>query len=186
MIIRGAPNEPPGAPTGLTAAATGQTQINLSWTAPTRRPAATAISGYKIEVSTDGSTWTDLAADTGSTATTYEDTGLTAGSTRHYRVSAINSIGTGTASDTTVETTDVLVGNAFQGSDGSTTLANQSISTTFTTGSNTAGLHRDRHRGHLRRRGRRRLRGSTSTTPTTVAQPTTLRGHFEPLHVDDL
>ncbi|MDE2883889.1 MAG: fibronectin type III domain-containing protein, partial [Chloroflexota bacterium] len=129
---------PPGAPTGLAAQATGQTRIHLSWTAPTQA-GSTAISGYRIEVSTDGSAWTDLVADTGSTDTTYADTGLTAGSTRHYRVSAINSAGTGTVSGTATETADVLVGNVFQGSDGSATLANQSISTAFTTGSHTQG-----------------------------------------------
>ena len=42
----------------------------------------------------------DLVANTNSTATSYSHTGLTAWSTRHYRVSAINSAGTGTASNT--------------------------------------------------------------------------------------
>ena len=49
------------------------------------------ISGYLIEVSMDSSAWSDLESDTQSTTTTYSHTGLTAGSTRHYRVSAINS-----------------------------------------------------------------------------------------------
>ena len=87
----------PGAPTGLGAAAAGQTAINLSWTAPAN-PGTSPIGGYRIEVSTDGTAWTDLAADTGNTATTYEHSGLTAGSTRHYRVSAISAAGTGAAS----------------------------------------------------------------------------------------
>ena len=88
----------PGAPTGLTATASGTT-INLSWTAPASNGGAT-ISGYKIEVSSDdGMTWTDLVADTTSPATTYEHTGLTAGDTRHYRVSAINTAGAGGSSN---------------------------------------------------------------------------------------
>ena len=95
----------PGAPTGLTAAANGQNQIDLSWTAPSS-DGGTAITGYKIEVSMDGSTWTDLMADTASTGTSYSHTGLMAGSTRHYRVSAINSEGTGAASNTDMATTD--------------------------------------------------------------------------------
>ena len=53
----------------------------------------------------DGSNWNDLVADTGSTATDYSHTGLTAGSTRHYRVSAINSAGTGPASGIAPATT---------------------------------------------------------------------------------
>ena len=88
----------PGAPTGLTATASGTT-INLSWTAPASNGGAT-ISGYKIEVSSDGgSNWTDLVADTNSPATTYPHTGLAAGATRHYRVSAINTAGTGGSSN---------------------------------------------------------------------------------------
>ena len=89
---------PPGAPTGLTATSNGTTQIDLSWSAPSSDGGA-AITGYRIEVSADGSTWSDLEADTGSTSTSYSHTGLTAGTTRHYRVSAINSAGTGAESN---------------------------------------------------------------------------------------
>ena len=95
----------PDAPTGLTATADGQTEIDLSWTAPSDDGGA-AINGYKIEVSTGGSSWTNLVADTGSTTTSYSHTGLTAGTTRHYRVSAINSAGTGPASSSDSATTD--------------------------------------------------------------------------------
>ena len=45
-------------------------------------------------------------ADTGSASTSYTHSGLTAGSTRHYRVSAINSAGTGSASGSASATTD--------------------------------------------------------------------------------
>ena len=88
----------PGKPTGLTATASGRTQIDLSWTAPTDT-GGSAITGYKIEVSTDGSTWTDRVADTGNDGTSYSHTGLEAGDTRHYRVSAINAEGTSAPSD---------------------------------------------------------------------------------------
>ena len=94
----------PGAPTGLTATANGQTEIDLSWRAPSDNGGAD-ITGYRIEVSEDGSDWSDLEANTGSGSTTYSHTGLTAGSTRHYRVSAISSAGTGTASNTPNATT---------------------------------------------------------------------------------
>ena len=95
----------PGAPTGLSATANGQTRIDLSWTAPSSNGGA-AISGYRIEVSTDGSSWSNLAADTGSTSTSYSHTSLTADSKRYYRVSAINSAGTGSASSAANATTD--------------------------------------------------------------------------------
>ena len=100
-----APASKPGAPTGLTATADGQTEIDLSWTAPSDDGGA-AITGYRIEVSTNGSSWRDLVADTDSASTIYTHTGLTAGATRHYRVSAINSAGTGPASGTDSATTD--------------------------------------------------------------------------------
>ena len=87
----------PGAPTDLSATARGSTKINLSWTAPD----SSDITGYKIESSSDaGSNWTDLVADTGNTNTAYQHTGLSPGDTRHYRVSAINSVGTSAPSNT--------------------------------------------------------------------------------------
>ena len=95
----------PGKPTGLSATADGQTEIDLSWSAPSDGGGA-SITGYRIEVSNNGSDWTDLVTDTNSTSTSYSHTGLAAGSTRHYRVSAINSAGTGQASDTESATTD--------------------------------------------------------------------------------
>ena len=103
----------PGAPEGLTAARNGQTRIDLSWTAPSDDGGAD-ITGYKIEVSTNGSSWSDLEGNTLSASTSYSHSGLTAGSTRHYRVSAINSVGTGPASNIVTGTTDTgnTAGNA--------------------------------------------------------------------------
>ena len=81
----------PSAPTSLTATASGTSRIDLSWNAPSYN-GGQAITGYKIEISSDGgTTWTDHVAGTRSTATTYAHIGLAAGTTRHYRVSARNS-----------------------------------------------------------------------------------------------
>ncbi len=89
----------PGAPRNLAAKAASTTQIDLDWDAPDKA-GGSAITGYKIEVSTDnGGTWTDLVADTSSADTAYSHTGLSTGNTRHYRVSAINSGGTGLTSN---------------------------------------------------------------------------------------
>ena len=89
----------PGAPTGLTATPNGATQIDLAWTAPADN-GGSVIKGYQIEYSDDGGTsWSVLVADTQSIDTMYPDTTLSGGETRHYRVSAINSIGTGAASN---------------------------------------------------------------------------------------
>ena len=97
--------QPPGAPTNLTATANGQTRVDLSWRVPASDGGA-AITGYRVEVSTDDSSWSNLAANTDSTTASYSHTGLTAGSTRYYRVSAINSAGTGPASNVATATTD--------------------------------------------------------------------------------
>src|SRR5207237_706620 len=66
----------PQPPTGLTATAVSSSQINLSWTAPSNT-GGYAITGYKIERSTDGgTTWSIIQSNTGSTTTTYSNTGL--------------------------------------------------------------------------------------------------------------
>ena len=87
----------PGAPTNLTATAVSDTQIDLSWDAPSE-DGGEAVTGYDLEYSEDGNEpWTDLT--TSVTTTSFDDTGLTAGSTRHYRVAAINAVGTGAYSE---------------------------------------------------------------------------------------
>ena len=87
----------PGAPTNLTATAVSDTQINLSWDAPSE-DGGEAVTGYDLEYSEDGNEpWTDLT--TSVTTTSFDDTGLTAGNTRHYRVAAINAVGTGAYSE---------------------------------------------------------------------------------------
>ena len=103
----------PDPPTNLTAAAAGETQLDLSSTAPEDTNGSDVV-GYRIEVSTDaGTSWTDLIADTGSTITTYAHTGLESGATRHYRTSAINSVGTGAPSNVASATTDDLTPPGF-------------------------------------------------------------------------
>ena len=115
----------PGAPTGLTATASGTTAINLSWSAPAST-GGSAITGYRIEVSPNGTSgWTDQVANTNSTATTYAHTGLGGGTTRHYRVSAINTNGAGTASNvanaTTGQTTVTFGASSYTAAEGGAT-----------------------------------------------------------------
>ena len=94
----------PGAPQSLTARADGETEIDLSWSRPSN-DGGSRVTGYRIEVSEDGSGgWSVLEADTSRTSHTHR--GLSSGSTRHYRVSAINSAGTGPHSNTAHATTD--------------------------------------------------------------------------------
>ena len=59
----------PGAPTGLTATASGTTQIDLSWTVPADN-GGRVITGYKIEISPNGTdTWTDRTSPPPATTT---------------------------------------------------------------------------------------------------------------------
>ena len=102
----------PGAPTRLIATANGQTIINLYWTTPVSN-GGSPITGYRIEIFPNGVfNWTTLVADTTSTSTTYSHTGLAAGTTRYYRVSAINANGTGEPSNTAKVTTGAPVPGA--------------------------------------------------------------------------
>ncbi len=96
----------PGAPAGLTAAvADGKAQVDLSWTAPANTGGA-PITGYKIESSNDGSDpWTEVFT-TANDSTTYTDDGtdangpmFSAGNWPHYRVAAVNRVGTGPFSE---------------------------------------------------------------------------------------
>ena len=95
----------PTAPRNLEATAIGNSRINLSWNAPDSN-GGSAITGYKIEVSNNGrNNWTTRVANTGSSNRTHSHTGLSAGDTRHYRVSAINASGIGPHSNVARATT---------------------------------------------------------------------------------
>ena len=100
----------PDTPTNLIATADGSTRIDLTWTTPVDN-GGRVITGYRIEVSTDeGTTWTDLVANTGNTATTYEHMALSPGTSYAYRVFAINSEGTSGVSNVADETTPTTNG----------------------------------------------------------------------------
>ena len=86
-------------PIGLTATTTSQGQIDLSWTAPEDN-GGSAVTGYKVERSPDGDgNWTILERNTGDPDITYSDRGIPATTTRYYRVSAINALGTSRPSE---------------------------------------------------------------------------------------
>ncbi len=86
------PESPPAKPTGLTATVNADGHIVLSWTAPNDD----SITGYQVLRRRPGQGESSLlvyVADTQSTATTFTDTGVTAGVKHVYRVKAINAAG---------------------------------------------------------------------------------------------
>nr|WSZ97371.1 fibronectin type III domain-containing protein [Streptomyces sp. NBC_00857] len=77
----------PQAPSGLSASAVSANEVDLAWSDNSGVDTGYTETGFRIERSTDGTTFRQVAT-AGADATTYTDTGLTAGTTYHYRVRA--------------------------------------------------------------------------------------------------
>ena len=77
----------------------GNTAIDLSWSAIAKL-GGEAVTGYRIEESSDRRTWNQLA-NTAGDVLTYRRTGLTRGTTRYYRVQALSATKTGGYSERT-------------------------------------------------------------------------------------
>ena len=84
--------------TGLTVTTISDVSLQLQWTAPADN--GYAIQGYMIERSLDQTTWTTITSNTQSQTTTFTDANLVSATDYYYRVSAVNSIGTGQVSTT--------------------------------------------------------------------------------------
>jgi len=92
---------PPATPTGLSATATSDSQINLGWV-----DQAGNEDGYRVERSDDGSTGWGSITSLGANSTNHSDTGLTASTAYFYRVVAFNTAGDSGFSGTATATTD--------------------------------------------------------------------------------
>jgi hypothetical protein len=89
----------PAAPTNLVAQALTATSIALTWT-----DAASNETGFRIERSLDGITWSQVAT-VGTNITTYTNTGLTKNKKYYYRVVAYNVAGDSAYSNVATATT---------------------------------------------------------------------------------
>ena len=92
VVAAGAPTEPPGRPRNLTGAANADGTVTLSWDAPNDD----SVTGYQIlrrRPREGEGTLLVHVNDTGSTATEYTDTDVTADVLHAYRVKAINAVG---------------------------------------------------------------------------------------------
>ena len=141
--VSATPIGPPQPPTGLTA--TGALlKINLSWNAPNNN-GGSAITGYVIEKSTDnGNTWSTISANTGTNGTTYSDSNVLPLVTYTYRVSAINSVGTSSPSNTASATTTSSSANGIVLNNVQSTSGTVSSSNQITLGSFNAGTGNNR------------------------------------------
>jgi hypothetical protein len=85
----------PAQVTGLTVTPVSTSRIDLSWNTPSANNSL--ISGYKVQISSNGgSSYSDVL--TGNVNTTYQALSLNGNAQYHFKVSAINGVGTGTAS----------------------------------------------------------------------------------------
>jgi hypothetical protein len=99
-IVKGAVAPvPPAAPTNLTATTFSSSQINLLWT-----DNANNENGFKVEQSTDGTTFTQITMLASNTVS-FSVTGLTASTTYQYRVVSFNDAGNSSFSNTASATT---------------------------------------------------------------------------------
>lgn len=98
---------PPTAPSSLTATANGTTAINLSWTDNSNNE-----TGFKLERKTgSGGTYAEIASSIAANATSYSNTGLTAGTTYFYRLRSYNASGNSSYSNEASATTNTSGGN---------------------------------------------------------------------------
>ena len=93
-------DNPPAAPTGLTADASYDS-VTLNWTAPTQG----TVTGYRVFRGTDADSLSPIVQDTGNTSTEYTDSTVAVETTYHYAVLALSQDGDGAQSAAVSATT---------------------------------------------------------------------------------
>jgi fibronectin type 3 domain-containing protein len=126
----------PTAPTGVTATAMSQSEIDLSWTA------SAGASGYRVERSPDGSTgWTAVGTPTG---TSFADINLAAATTYYYRVFASNAGGDSAPSTVVPATTLALNVAAAPTNVAATVVSSSRVDVSWTGSSGATGYRVER------------------------------------------
>ena len=95
-------SRPPAAPTDLTTLAASPGRIDLSWTG------SAGVDGYKLERSTNGTDYAQVATTAAGTTSFNDSAGLTAGTTYSYRVRATSSRGDSAPSNVVTAATPPL------------------------------------------------------------------------------
>jgi fibronectin type 3 domain-containing protein len=164
----------PSAPTGLSATTSSSSAIGLSWTGVTA-PANCTITSYNVYSSTT-SGFTPSSSNliaSGSTSTSYSNTGLTASTTHFYIVEAVDADGTSAAStQASAETTGTSGPSAPSGLSGAA--SGSQIALTWSA-SSTSGVTYTVYRSTSGSAAASIAAGLTATayTDTTVASATT-------------
>jgi hypothetical protein len=116
----------PNAPTNVVATPSLSIpyQIDISWTSATVVAGSPVITNYVLERSTDNATWSVVNSAISPSATSYSDTGRSLSVQYWYRVSAVNSVGTGTPSTSDDATITLINDSAIAISVGGTTTYN--------------------------------------------------------------
>ncbi|MGO9463703.1 MAG: DUF4082 domain-containing protein [Isosphaeraceae bacterium] len=124
----------PAAPTNLAASAVSTSQINLTWTG------SNGATAYLIQQSLSSSSgWAQVGSTSGST-TTFQQTGLSAGTTYYYRVvatlgsidSAYSSVASATTTGVSTATSDSIWSNSYVPSENAYSAGSYEVGVKFT------------------------------------------------------
>jgi titin len=129
------PSGVPAAPTSLNASPLSSSQVRLTW-----QDNATNETSYQIWRSTDGTNFGQHAT-VGANIVLYDDSGLTAGTTYHYRVRAVNSTGPSGFSNTDSASPSAPTSGVPAGPSnlGATPISSSAITLTWDDNSNNEG-----------------------------------------------
>jgi hypothetical protein len=103
QTVSGCP-APKNAPVNLSVSASGYNSTELAWSEPVDTGGDTLL-GYRIDRSLDGDNWATIVDNTQNTATTYQDSELSPGTTYYYRIYAVYDSLTSGSSNTASATT---------------------------------------------------------------------------------